>query len=306
MLRHYVFGPGTDEPIVWYEGSGVANRHYLVENYQGSIIATLDSGFNLENTYEYGPYGEPEINRVQNSGNNYGWGAISTTPRFRYTGQMALNTSRLYYYKARIYDPIYGHFLQTDPIGTKDDLNLYAYTGDDPVNGSDSTGMIADLRERDQGCNIDCSDDPNTDCNAEVFCDQFIGGGLGGGAPPVPPAQRSPYPNTMPSKVTPGNPAVWPDVKIRMVQPQAQMVLLTLWLVYLNLLQGLADAVDFPTSPLYNSRQAFKNSQYNPSIQHEAYNGGTSIGQKYDDALHTEFVKFPTYGPAGIYRSDAF
>ncbi|MEI9905320.1 MAG: hypothetical protein WDN06_16235 [Asticcacaulis sp.] len=55
VLRRYVFGPGTDEPIVWYEGSGVANRHYLVTNYQGSIIATLDSGFNLENTYEYGP-----------------------------------------------------------------------------------------------------------------------------------------------------------------------------------------------------------------------------------------------------------
>ncbi len=31
-------------------------------------------------------------------------------------------------------------FLQTDPIGSKDDLDLYAYTHDDPVNGSDPTG----------------------------------------------------------------------------------------------------------------------------------------------------------------------
>ncbi|MEI9903505.1 MAG: RHS repeat-associated core domain-containing protein [Asticcacaulis sp.] len=39
--------------------------------------------------------------------------------------------ARLYDYKARVYDPAYGHFLQTDPIGSKDDLDLYAYTADD-------------------------------------------------------------------------------------------------------------------------------------------------------------------------------
>lgn len=31
-------------------------------------------------------------------------------------------------------------FLQTDPIGSKDDLDLYAYTAGDPVNKSDPTG----------------------------------------------------------------------------------------------------------------------------------------------------------------------
>ncbi|MEI9903504.1 MAG: RHS repeat-associated core domain-containing protein [Asticcacaulis sp.] len=49
--------------------------------------------------------------------------------------------ARLYDYKARVYDPAYGHFLQTDPIGSKDDLDLYAYTADDPVNHGDPTGL---------------------------------------------------------------------------------------------------------------------------------------------------------------------
>ncbi|MFZ4768265.1 MAG: RHS repeat-associated core domain-containing protein, partial [Roseimicrobium sp.] len=42
----------------------------------------------------------------------------------------------------RVYDPIYGRFLQTDPVGTKDDLNLYAYVGNDPVNHTDPTGKF--------------------------------------------------------------------------------------------------------------------------------------------------------------------
>jgi uncharacterized protein RhaS with RHS repeats len=47
----------------------------------------------------------------------------------------------LYYYKARFYAPQLGRFLQTDPVGTADDLNLYAYVGNSPVNFTDPTGM---------------------------------------------------------------------------------------------------------------------------------------------------------------------
>ncbi|WP_340643885.1 RHS repeat-associated core domain-containing protein [Phenylobacterium sp.] len=127
-LRWYVHGVGVDDPIGWLEGEYWADPRWLHTDRQGSVIATSDSAGTVT-PYTYGPYGEPQT-----------WAGS----RFRYTGQIALPEAQLYHYKARVYDPMKGRFLQTDPIGYGDGMNIYRYVHGDPMNGTDSSGLAPD------------------------------------------------------------------------------------------------------------------------------------------------------------------
>ena len=131
LLRRYAYGAGVDERIAMLDPACSGGRCYYRTNWQGSTTHLINQDGSIRETYHYGPYGE----RVD-------WSPLDpeTGNPFRYTGRRYDPETGLYYYRARYYSPTLGRFLQTDPIGTKDDLNLYAYVKNDPVDGIDPNG----------------------------------------------------------------------------------------------------------------------------------------------------------------------
>lgn len=109
---------------------------FIHDDHIGSANVVTDSSGNQAGYLEYDPYGST----VTQTG--------SADPKHKFTGQ-ELDTTHLYYYGARYYDPQIGRFITPDSYvqqpSNPQTLNRYSYVKNNPIKYTDPTGNFAFL-----------------------------------------------------------------------------------------------------------------------------------------------------------------
>ncbi len=123
----YVYGPDGMPCEQLDTNGGTTTVAWLHRDATGSVRLSTDSAGNQTSTQSYDPWGNVT--------------ATTGTPAQLGYDSEPVDPTGLIYLQARYYDPTTGQFLTRDPAFTAT-LSAYGYTGNDPVNGSDPTGLI--------------------------------------------------------------------------------------------------------------------------------------------------------------------
>jgi len=121
--------------------------YYYHHDRQGSIVALSDSSGNIVENYQYNAFGkclvhtDPNDDGLWMTADDVTDSVSAKGNPYTFTGRRYDPETTLYYYRARMYDPGDGRFLQTDPIGYAGGLNLYTYCGNNPLYWIDPSGL---------------------------------------------------------------------------------------------------------------------------------------------------------------------
>jgi RHS repeat-associated protein len=108
-----------------------AGTYYYSQDGLGSVRTLTDSLGNVENRYDYTPFGGPFAPRT----------SVTVEQRHTYTGRERNPTLALMYYRYRQYDARVGRFGGRDPIGYAGDIgSLYIYCYGNPITSIDPMG----------------------------------------------------------------------------------------------------------------------------------------------------------------------
>ncbi len=106
---------------------------YSFDNHLGSALIELDSDGDIISQEEYYPFGGTAVLASRNT-------VEAKYKTVRYSGKER-DTTGLYYYGYRYYQPWLGRWLSADPASTIDGLNLYRMVRNNPVGLMDGDGL---------------------------------------------------------------------------------------------------------------------------------------------------------------------
>lgn len=138
----YIYEPSGDRKTDYIHAGGmlIAQRDrvgtptYVHTDHLGSPVQESTTSGALQNGERFMPYGLTMNNPSAHD------------DKLGFTGHIKDSATGLNYMQARYYDPLMGRFLSIDPVTFVDlpnpaQFNRYAYTWNDPINGTDPDGM---------------------------------------------------------------------------------------------------------------------------------------------------------------------
>jgi len=141
VQRSFIYGNYIDEVLVMTVPGSPPTDYYYLQDHLYSPAALLAADGTVVERYEYDAYGTVHVfdgSWNRRAASAYGNPYTFTGRRLDWLDNACL---KIMYYRYRYYDPFPGRFLQEDPVGHVDGLNLYVYAGGTPTIAQDPLGL---------------------------------------------------------------------------------------------------------------------------------------------------------------------
>jgi RHS repeat-associated protein len=146
LKQAFVFGEGIDEVLMLQQAdvldfdsdsnTSEGTRSFYHRNALGSVMTVTDMNQAVVEDIRYDPYGAATITR-----NGQGQSSDPLGQHWAFTARFLDEETGLMYYRARMYDPGTGRFLQRDPLVAAGVMPAYEYCSSCPIDRADPLGL---------------------------------------------------------------------------------------------------------------------------------------------------------------------